>query len=97
LLPALLILGLTVFWPCTQAFYLSFTRYEYDLTPPQWWVLPIPAACGLTRFLANSAEHSAVSRWRRTDLVVTPLALAILVNQKLRGINGFGQPITRQS
>lgn len=32
LLPALLILGLTVFWPALQAFYLSFTRYEYDLT-----------------------------------------------------------------
>jgi len=30
LLPALLILGLTVFWPALQAFYLSFTRYEYD-------------------------------------------------------------------
>ena len=37
LLPALLILGLTVFLPAMQAFYLSFTRYEYDLTqPPQW-------------------------------------------------------------
>ncbi|HBE18382.1 MAG TPA: lactose ABC transporter permease, partial [Cyanobacteria bacterium UBA11367] len=28
LLPALLVLGLTVFWPALQAFYLSFTRYD---------------------------------------------------------------------
>jgi len=38
LLPALLILVLTVFWPALQAFYLSFTRYEYDLTQTPAWI-----------------------------------------------------------
>jgi carbohydrate ABC transporter membrane protein 1, CUT1 family (TC 3.A.1.1.-) len=37
LLPALFVLSLTVLWPALQAFYLSFTSYEYDLTQaPQW-------------------------------------------------------------
>ena len=38
LLPALLVLGLTVFLPAGQAFFLSFTRYEYDLTKAPRWV-----------------------------------------------------------
>ncbi|PLZ77935.1 lactose ABC transporter permease, partial [Fischerella thermalis WC213] len=38
LLPALVILVLTVFWPALQAFYLSFTRYEYDLTQTPTWI-----------------------------------------------------------
>ena len=38
LAPALLVLGLTVFWPALQAFYLSFTEYGYDITQPPLWV-----------------------------------------------------------
>ena len=38
LLPAIALLGLTVFFPAIQAFALSFTRYEYDITqPPEWF------------------------------------------------------------
>ncbi|GAB4186712.1 MAG: sugar ABC transporter permease [Coleofasciculaceae cyanobacterium] len=91
LLPALLILGLTVFWPAIQAFYLSFTRYEYDLTQAPQWV-----------GLANFKRLWADSVFRKTMantflylivvvpiLVTLPLGLAILVNRKLRGINWF--------
>jgi len=91
LLPALVILGLTVFWPALQAFYLSFTRYEYDLTQIPQWV-----------GLANFKRLWADSVFRHTMgntllylivvvpiLVTVPLGLAILVNRKLRGINGF--------
>ncbi len=91
LLPALIILGLTVFWPALQAFYLSFTRYEYDLTqPPQWigfanfrrlWVDPV-----FWQTLGNTLLYLAGVV---PILVVTPLLLAILVNQKLRGIYWF--------
>lgn len=91
LLPALLILGLTVFYPALQAFYLSFTRYEYDLTqPPQWigfanfrrlWVDPV-----FWQTLWNTVVYLVGVV---PILVVTPLALAILVNQKLRGIHWF--------
>ncbi|PPS45814.1 carbohydrate ABC transporter permease [Chroococcidiopsis sp. TS-821] len=91
LLPALLILGLTVFWPALQAFYLSFTRYEYDLTQPPQWI-------GWENFqrLWNDAVF-----WQTLGntllylvcvvpvLAIAPLALAILVNQKLRGMHWF--------
>ena len=91
LLPALLILGLTVFWPALQAFYLSFTRYEYDLTQPPQWV-------GFENFRRLWADPVFWQTLRNTILylvgvvpvlVIAPLALAILVNQKLRGIQWF--------
>jgi putative chitobiose transport system permease protein len=91
LLPALLVLGLSVFWPALQAFYLSFTQYEYDLTQAPKWI-------GLANFQRLWAD--AVF-WRTLGntllyllgvvpiLVVVPLFLAVLVNQKLRGISWF--------
>ena len=96
LLPALLVLGMTVFWPALQAFYLSFTRYEYDLTQTPQWI-------GLGNFERLWIELGAPgSVFRKTMvntllylivvvpiLVILPLGLALLVNQKLRGINWF--------
>lgn len=91
LLPALIILGLTVFYPALQAFYLSFTQYEYDLTqPPQW------AGFANFRRLWNDPVFWQ-TLWNTVlyllgvvpILVVAPLTLAILVNQKLRGIHWF--------
>lgn len=91
LLPALILLGLTVFYPALQAFYLSFTRYEYDLTQiPQWvglanfqrlWKDPV-----FWQTLGNTLLYlvGVVPL-----LVIAPLALAILVNQKLRGMHWF--------
>jgi putative chitobiose transport system permease protein len=90
LLPALMILVLTVFWPALQAFYLSFTTYEDIAQPPQW--------IGLNNFL--KLWKDAVF-WKTLEntflylvgvvpiLVIAPLGLAILVNQKLRGMNWF--------
>ncbi|MFB2978692.1 carbohydrate ABC transporter permease [Microseira sp. BLCC-F43] len=89
LLPALLVLGLTVFWPALQAFYLSFTRYDLSQSPE--WV-------GLANFqrLWNDRVF-----WKTLGntllyligvvpiLVIAPLLIAILVNRKLRGINWF--------
>lgn len=91
LLPALVILGLTVFWPALQAFYLSFTRYEYDLTQVPEWV-------GIANFRRLWADPVFWQTLRNTVLyligvvpilVIAPLALAILVNQKLRNIEWF--------
>ncbi|HEY9833149.1 MAG TPA: sugar ABC transporter permease [Stenomitos sp.] len=96
LIPALLVLGLTVFWPALQAFYLSFTRYEYDLTQTPQWI-------GLANFERLWRELGAPGSVVRTTmvntvlylmivvpiLVILPLGLALLVNQKLRGINWF--------
>ncbi|MBG1245081.1 carbohydrate ABC transporter permease [Nostoc sp. NZL] len=90
LLPALVLLVLTVFWPALQAFYLSFTSYEDIGQPPQW--------IGFANFL--KLWKDAVF-WKTLEntflylvgvvpiLVIAPLVLAILVNQKLRGMNWF--------
>lgn len=91
LLPALLILGLTVFLPAFQAFYLSFTRYEYDITQAPQWI-------GLANFRRLFSDRVFWQTLQNTIfyligvvpvLVIAPLAIAILVNQKLRGMHWF--------
>jgi putative chitobiose transport system permease protein len=92
LLPALLMLTLTVFWPALQAFYLSFTRID-DITftqAPQW--------IGLENF--QRLLQDAVF-WKTLGntliylvcvvpiLAIVPLGMAILVNRKMPLINWF--------
>ncbi|MEA5503103.1 sugar ABC transporter permease [Halotia wernerae UHCC 0503] len=90
LLPALLILILTVFWPALQAFYLSFTSYEDIAQPPKW--------IGFANFLRLWKDAVFWKTLENTFLylvgvvpilVIAPLGLAILVNEKLRGMNWF--------
>ncbi|BAY60859.1 binding-protein-dependent transport systems inner membrane component [Calothrix brevissima NIES-22] len=90
LLPALIILGLTVFWPALQAFYLSFTSYEDISQPPQW--------IGMNNFFKLWRDKVFWQTLTNTFiylvgvvpiLVIAPLGLAILVNQKLRGMTWF--------
>ncbi len=92
LLPAIAILTITVFLPGIFAFSLSFTEYQsFDLSqPPQWigW--------------ENFQELAKDKVFRKTVvntllyivsavpvLIIVPLILAILVNQKLKGIYWF--------
>jgi putative chitobiose transport system permease protein len=91
LLPALILLSLSVFYPALQAFYLSFTRYGYDLTQAPEWV-------GMANFQRLATDPVFWKTLRNTllylvgvvpILVLAPLGLAILVNQKLRGIRWF--------
>ncbi|MBD2019672.1 sugar ABC transporter permease [Leptolyngbya sp. FACHB-36] len=91
LLPALIVLGLTVFYPALQAFFLSFTRYEYDLTQPPIWI-------GFKNFQRLLVDPLFWQTFRNTLLylvgvvpllVTLPLGLAILVNQSLRGVRWF--------
>lgn len=91
LLPALAILGLTVFFPAAQAFYLSFTQVSYSpLDPPQW--------VGWTNFRRLWGDPVFWQTVRNTwlylvgvvpPLVFLSLALAILVNRPLRAIAWF--------
>jgi putative chitobiose transport system permease protein len=90
LLPALLLLGLTVFYPAGQAFYLSFTRIDDIGLPPVW--------IGLKNFQRLWGDRTFWQTLRNTLLylcgvvpllVTLPLGLAILVNQKLRGMRWF--------
>jgi putative chitobiose transport system permease protein len=91
LAPALVVLALTVFWPAIQAFYLSFTRFEYDLTQAPAWV-------GFTNFQKLWRDPVFWKTLGNTVLylvcvvpllVSLSLGLAILVNQNLKGIRWF--------
>jgi putative chitobiose transport system permease protein len=91
LLPAILILGITVFLPALQAFSLSFTRYEYDLTQTPQWV-------GWENFQRLWQDEVFWLTIKNTllyllavvpILATVPLMLAILVNQKLPAIHWF--------
>ncbi|WP_036484282.1 carbohydrate ABC transporter permease [Myxosarcina sp. GI1] len=91
LLPAIALLIITVFLPAIQAFSLSFTKYEYDITQAPEWV-------GFANFQRLLQDEIFWQTLKNTViyligvvpiLVIVPLFLAILVNQKLRGINWF--------
>ncbi|MEM9092612.1 MAG: sugar ABC transporter permease [Cyanobacteria bacterium P01_F01_bin.53] len=91
LAPALLVLGLTVFWPALQALYLSFTSYGFNVTQPPLWV-------GMENFQTLVSDRVFWITVKNTLiylvgvvplLAILPLLLAILVNQKLRGIHWF--------
>jgi putative chitobiose transport system permease protein len=90
LAPALLILGLTVFLPALQAFYLSFTSYDPIAGTASWQ--------GLANFDRLIKDEIFWQTMRNTVLylcgvvpilVFAPLILAIIVNQKLTGISLF--------
>ncbi len=91
LLPALLMLSLTVFYPAVQAFLLSFTRYEYDITQPPLWI----GFENFQRLLADKVFWKTLSNTVLylvcvvPMLAIAPLGLAILVNQALPGIRWF--------
>jgi putative chitobiose transport system permease protein len=91
LLPAAIVLILTVFWPTLQAFYLSFTQYGYDLTQAPQWI----GTANLERLWRDPLFWKTL---RQTllylvcavpILVTVPLILAVLVNRQLRGIRWF--------
>ncbi|NJN88537.1 MAG: sugar ABC transporter permease [Leptolyngbyaceae cyanobacterium SL_7_1] len=91
LLPALVVLGLTVFYPALQAFLMSFTQYEYDITQPPTWI-------GLENFQRLLQDDVFWRTLRNTFvyligvvpiLVTVPLGLAILVNRALPGMRWF--------
>jgi putative chitobiose transport system permease protein len=90
LAPSLLLLGLTVFLPALQAFYLSFTNYDPIAGTASWqgWA-------NFDRLLKDDVFWQTI---RNTVvylcgvvpiLVFAPLLLAIAVNQKLRGMSFF--------
>jgi putative chitobiose transport system permease protein len=88
--PALVVLGLTVFLPTLQAFYLSFTKYEYIDAPMTWQ--------GLGNFNKLMGDPVFWETVRNTllyliavvpILVIVPLVLAILVDRQLKGMGWF--------
>ncbi|BAQ61704.1 inositol transport system permease protein [Geminocystis sp. NIES-3708] len=91
LLPALIILSIIVFFPAIQAFSLSFTRFEYDLTQTPEWV----GWENFERLFQDKLFRQVVTNTLIyllgvvPPLVILSLLLAILVNQKIKAINWF--------
>lgn len=80
-----------MFWPAAHAFYLSFTEYGYNLRLDPSWV-------GLKNFHKLWQDDLFWKTLGNTFLylvcvvpllVTLPLGLAILVNQKLKGMGWF--------
>ncbi len=87
--PALLLLGLTVFYPAMQALYLSFTEYDL-LSAPEWVGLKNFRILLHDDLFWRSFSNTLLYLICVVPLLMTlPLGLAILVNQKLRGIQWF--------
>lgn len=91
LLPALVALGLTVFWPALRAFYLSFTSYGFDVTQaPEWVGWENLQRLGRDLTFWQTIRNTLVYLVGVVPiLAVVPLLLAILVNRALRGIHWF--------
>ena len=86
LLPAIAFLCLTSFLPVLQAIYLSFTDYDFvGSTSFIGWknYLNLWKDQTFWKTLGNTLTYLIFAV---PSLVVLPLALAILVNQKLRSI-----------
>ncbi|OUC12115.1 MAG: lactose ABC transporter permease [Alkalinema sp. CACIAM 70d] len=89
LLPALTMLGLTVFYPALQALYYSFTQYDL-IGDPQWVGLKNFQRLLRDEIFWRSLRNTLLYLMGVVPLLVTlPLGLAILVNQKLRGVQWF--------
>lgn len=89
LLPALTMLGLTVFYPALQALYYSFTQYDL-IGDPQWVGLKNFQRLLRDEIFWRSLRNTLLYLTGVVPLLVTlPLGLAILVNQKLRGVQWF--------
>jgi putative chitobiose transport system permease protein len=89
LFPALLILGLTVFLPVLQAFYLSFTSYDL-IGSPQWIGIKNFQKLWTDKVFWKTVGNTLLYLVGVVPiLAIAPLGIAILVNQKLRGINWF--------
>ncbi|MBP0012862.1 MAG: sugar ABC transporter permease [Roseofilum sp. SID2] len=90
LLPALLILSLTVFWPALQAIYLSLFNYDLIGQQTQWMGLKNFQRLGSDRIFWQTLRNTLLYLLCVVPLlVILPLGLAILVNQKIKGISGF--------
>lgn len=89
MLPGLVLFGFMFAWPAFIAFQLSFSRY--NIVSPIEWVGMENFATLITddRFHTALANSFAFLAMLVPMAVVLPLFLAILVNQRLRGIQLF--------
>ncbi len=90
LAPALLVLGITVFWPALQAIYFSLVEYDLISQKSQWIGIKNFQRLGGDRLFWQTLHNTLTYLTLVVPLlVILPLGLAILVNQNLKGINLF--------
>jgi putative chitobiose transport system permease protein len=90
LAPALLLLGVTVFLPALQAFYLSFTNYDAISDTAKWQGFANFDRLFKDKVFWQTIRNTVVYLCGVVPLlVVAPLLLAIAVNQKLKGMSFF--------
>jgi putative chitobiose transport system permease protein len=89
LLPALVLLGISSFWPAFQALYYSLTSYDL-LGPPQFVGLENFRELWGDRIFWQVLRNTLVYLVVAVPLLVfLPLVLAILANQPVKGIQLF--------
>jgi putative chitobiose transport system permease protein len=90
LAPALLLLGITVFLPAVQAFYLSFTNYDPIAGTASWQGWANFDRLFKDEVFWQTIKNTVVYLCGVVPILVfAPLLLAILVNQKLKGMSFF--------
>ncbi|MEI6429815.1 MAG: sugar ABC transporter permease [Pseudanabaena sp. ELA607] len=89
ILPAALLLGLTAFLPIAQAIYLSFTNYDF-VGEPVWLGLKNYSDLWQDQLFWKVLGNTLIYLiFAVPCLIFLPLGMAILVNQKLRGMRLF--------
>ncbi len=86
--PALLIIAVFVLYPILAVIYYSFTNYSI-VTPPVWTGLSNYQHLLQDQDFASALVHSLIYLIVTPILIVLGIALAIVVNRKLPGINVF--------
>lgn len=88
LAPALVAIGVFVLYPIGAVAYFSFTDYDI-VTPPKWIGLDNYAHLLHDATFLKALSHSLVYLIVTPTLIVLSIALAIVINRKLRGIHIF--------
>ncbi len=90
LAPALFLLGLTVFLPAVQAFYLSFTNYDPIAETTKWQGWQNFERLFKDELFWQTLKNTLVYLGGVVPILVfLPLLMAIAVNQKLAGMSFF--------
>ena len=88
LAPALVLIGIFLFYPIVSVFYYSFTDYDI-VTPANWVGLANYERLLTDRTFWKALTNSILYLIATPTIIALSLGLAIVVNRKLRGIHIF--------
>ncbi len=87
--PALIVLGVFMFYPTVRSLYLSFTSYNFLSDPTFKGLANYKKLFSDPKFIKSLKQTLQISIFVITANVIIPLLLAVLINQKLKFINFF--------